>query len=113
MRPPSPRSLVLDLLSSLRGGSMPVGALVAAAALFGIPENGLRVAVTRLLAAGALLRDERGRYRLGPAAAALDERVVAWRRLEERASRWSGAWLAVRREGLPRGRGQAAAAAAR
>src|SRR5512134_218343 len=92
---------------------MPVGALVAAGLLFGIPENGMRVAVTRLLAAGELLRDERGRYRLGPAAAPLSERVVAWRRIEERLRRWDGGWIAVHRQGLPRGRGEAAARAAR
>lgn len=113
MPPPSPRSLALDLISTLRGESMPVGALVAAGALFGIQENGMRVALTRLLAAGALARDERGRYRLGPAAEALNERVVAWRSLEDRVCRWEGRWLAVHCAGLPRGRGAAAKRAAR
>jgi phenylacetic acid degradation operon negative regulatory protein len=110
---PSPRSLVLDLVSTLRGDSMPVGALVAAGALFGIPENGVRVAIARLFAGGALARDERGRYRLGPAVAALGERVVAWRRLEERVGRWEGGWVAVHAAALPRGRSSAAARAAR
>ena len=113
MPPPSPRSLALDLLSTLRGESMPVGALVAAGALFGIPENGMRVALTRLLAAGAIARDERGRYRLGPAAAPLNERVVSWRNLEERVRRWEGGWVAVHCADVPRGRGKAAAQAAR
>jgi phenylacetic acid degradation operon negative regulatory protein len=84
---------------------MPVGALVAAAALLGIPENSTRVAVTRLLASGALVRDERGRYRLGPAAAPVDARVAGWRQLEERVVRWEGGWLAVQRAGLARGAG--------
>jgi phenylacetic acid degradation operon negative regulatory protein len=110
---PSPRSLALDLISTLRGESMPVGALVAAGALFGVPENGMRVALTRLLGAGAIARDERGRYRLGPAAAALNERVVSWRSLEDRVRRWEGGWVAVHCAGLPRGRGAAAARAAR
>src|SRR5262245_34966878 len=113
MRPPSPRSLILDLLSTLRGESMPVGALVAAGALFGIPDNGMRVALTRLRAAEAVVRDERGRYRLGPSAAALDARVVSWRRLEERMRRWEGGWVGVSLGGLPRGRGLAFAAAER
>jgi phenylacetic acid degradation operon negative regulatory protein len=102
---PSPRSLALDLISTLRGESMPVGALVAAAALFGIPENGMRVAVARMLAAGELARDERGRYRLGPAAAPLGERVLSWRHLEERTCRWEGGWIAVQRAGRARGPG--------
>jgi len=110
---PSPRSLILDLLSTLRGESMPVGALVAAGALFAIPGNGLRVALTRLLASEAVVRDERGRYRLGPSAAALNERVVSWRRLEERVRRWEGGWIGVHLGGLARGRGGTAAAAER
>jgi phenylacetic acid degradation operon negative regulatory protein len=104
--PPSPRSLALDLFSTLRGESMPVGALVAAAGLFEIPENAMRVAVTRMLAAGELARDERGRYRLGPSAAALNEHVTSWRGLEEKLCRWEGGWVAVQRTGLARGRGE-------
>jgi phenylacetic acid degradation operon negative regulatory protein len=110
---PTPRSLILDLLSTLRGESMPVGALVAAGALFGIPENGLRVALTRLLARALVVRDERGRYRLGPGAAALNQRVVSWRRLEERMRRWEGGWVGVALGGRARGRGSALAAAER
>ena len=113
MPTPSPRSLALDLLSTLRGESMPVGALVAAGTLFGIPENGMRVAVTRLLAANELVRDERGRYRIGPAAAPLNERVVSWRRIEERLRRWDGGWVAVHCSGLPRTRSEDAARSVR
>ncbi len=68
----------------------------------GFAENGMRVAVTRLLGAGELARDERGRYRLGPAAVPLNERIVSWRSLEERLCRWAGGWIAVHRAGLPR-----------
>ena len=66
---PTGKSLTLDLLSTLRGGSMPIAALVAAGEVFGLGEGSIRVAVTRLLAAGQIERDERGRYRLGPAVA--------------------------------------------
>jgi len=94
MRRPTPRSLALDLLSSLRGGSMPVAALVEAAALFGIEANAQRVAVARLLAAGQIARDQRGCYRLGAAAAPVDRRVLAWRRAEDATVRWQGGfWL--------------------
>jgi len=110
---PSPRSLILDLLSTLRGESMPVGALVSAGALFGIADNGMRVALTRLLSRGLVIRDERGRYRLGPKATALNERVVSWRRLEERMRRWEGGWIGVHLGGLTRGRGLAFASAER
>jgi phenylacetic acid degradation operon negative regulatory protein len=91
----SSRSLILDLLSTLRRGSMPVRALVEAAALFGIAEGSVRVALTRLLREGLVERDERGSYRLGAGAQAVSERVAGWRRLAERVRAWDGAWLAV------------------
>lgn len=89
------KSLILDLLSTLRGGSMPVKALVGAAALFGVRENGLRVALARLYAARLVERDERGRYRLGPGTLAVSRRVASWRRIDERLRPWDGGWAAV------------------
>jgi phenylacetic acid degradation operon negative regulatory protein len=113
--PPSAKSLSLDLLSTLAGGTMPVGALVEAAALFGIQENALRVALARLLAAGQVERDDRGRYRLGAQAAPIDRRVTSWRRAGERTRPWDEGWLGVHTAGLgprrperPLGRGRRA-----
>ncbi|MEB2344024.1 MAG: PaaX family transcriptional regulator [Deltaproteobacteria bacterium] len=91
----SARSLILDLLSTLRRGSMPVRALVEAGALFGLAEGSVRVALTRLLAEGLVERDERGSYRLGAGARAVSERVTGWRRLDERLRVWNGSWLVV------------------
>jgi phenylacetic acid degradation operon negative regulatory protein len=101
MRQPSAKSLTLDLLSSLRGASMPVSALVGAARLFRIDENALRVAIARLLASGQIARDERGQYRLGEAAHAIDRRVLGWRAAELRITKWSGGWWLVRAGTLP------------
>jgi phenylacetic acid degradation operon negative regulatory protein len=101
VRRPTAKSLTLDLLSSLRGGSLPVAALVAAAGLFGIEENALRVAITRLVAGGRIARDERGRYRLGAAAEAVDRHVLRARRAEERTLRWPGGWWLVHAGALP------------
>lgn len=101
MRRPTAKSLTLDLLSSLRGGAMPVAALVSAAGLFGIDENALRVAIARLLSAGQIARDERGQYRLGEAAHAIDRRVLGWRSAEQRSTRWSGGWWLVKSGTLP------------
>jgi phenylacetic acid degradation operon negative regulatory protein len=98
---PTAKSLALDLLSTLAGGTMPVSALVQAAELFGIAENSVRVALARLLAAGQIERDERGRYRLGAQAAPIDRRVTSWRRLGERIRSWDEGWLAVHSAGLP------------
>ena len=91
----SPKSFVLDLLSTLKHGTMPVGALVEAGELFGIPGNTLRVALARLLAAGQVGRDERGRYRLAEGAAPVAKHVTSWRDLERRTRAWDGGWIAV------------------
>lgn len=93
---PGARTLILDLLSTLRRGSMPVGALVEAGALFGLEGNAVRVALSRLGASGHVVRDERGRYRLGPSAAAVERRVRSWRELDRATRPWvEGTWLAV------------------
>jgi phenylacetic acid degradation operon negative regulatory protein len=99
---PTAKSVILDLLSTLGGRAMPVRALVAAASLFGIGENPLRVALARLLAAGTIERDERGAYRLGERARGIQRQVRSWRRLEERVRSWSGDWIAVHTAGLSR-----------
>jgi len=80
---------------------MPVSALVAAAKLFRIDENALRVAIARLLASGQIARDERGQYRLGEAAHAIDQRVLGWRAAELRIAKWSGGWWLVHAGALP------------
>lgn len=109
---PAARSLILDLLSTLRRGSaMPVGALVEAGALFGLSENNVRVTLTRLLADGRVARDERGHYRLGDAARPVGAHVRGWRHRDRRTRRWNGGWLAVHAgpAGRPAQRGRARA----
>lgn len=97
------RSLILDLLSTLRRGSMPVRALVGAGTLLGIEENNVRVSLARLYASGRVERDERGRYRLGPAVAAIGGQLRGWRDLARRTRPWSGAWVAEHQPRLGRG----------
>ncbi len=92
---PTPKSLVLDLLSTLGRGSAPVRALVASGRLFGIAENSLRVALARLLAVGLVDRDARGQYRLGPGAAGVARQIHSWRDVEGRLRPWGGAWVAA------------------
>ncbi|MGH7821619.1 MAG: PaaX family transcriptional regulator [Candidatus Binatia bacterium] len=95
---PSPKSFVLDLLTTIRRGTMPVGALIEAAALFGISGNNLRVALARLLAAGQVTRDERGRYRLRPEASPVSRRLGAWRHPEREVRPWDGGWISAHLE---------------
>lgn len=90
-----PKSLILDLLSSLKGGSMPVRALIATGEIFGLPENSVRVALARLVASGLVEHDERAHYRLGPRALGVQAHVASWRSIEDRIIDWNGEWLAV------------------
>jgi phenylacetic acid degradation operon negative regulatory protein len=99
---PTAKSVVLDLLSTLPRGSMPVGTLVAAGALFGLAENAIRVTLTRLLASGLVERDERGQYRLGARAGAVSRQVASWKRLGDRMRAWDGGWIAVHTSALGR-----------
>jgi phenylacetic acid degradation operon negative regulatory protein len=103
---PSARSFVLDLLSTLRRGAMPVRALVEAGELFGIAAGSVRVALCRCLAEGLVERDERGAYRLGGRAEPVRRRVAAWRELRSLLRPWSGAWIAVFEAGAPTRAGQ-------
>jgi phenylacetic acid degradation operon negative regulatory protein len=99
---PNPRRLILDLLSTLPRASMPVRSLVEAGELFGLSGNGVRVALARLLAAGMVERDERGQYRLGAAAGAVNALVTSWRSLERRVRAWDGGWIGAHTAGPPR-----------
>lgn len=74
---------------------MPVRALVEAGEIFGFAGNSVRVALARLLAQGRVGRDERGRYRQGPAVASALEAIRSWRHLESRTRRWTRGWIAV------------------
>lgn len=92
---PAAKSFSLDLLSTLPRGTMPVGALVEGAALFGIGGNAVRVALTRLRAAGLVVRDARGRYRLGAGARPVAQRTTRWRTVEDPLEDWDGSWVAT------------------
>src|SRR5207253_2138770 len=74
---------------------MPVRALVAAGALFDLDDNNVRVALARLLAAGLIERDERGRYRAGERAGAIGRRIGRWRHVEDGLRPWNGGGIGV------------------
>jgi phenylacetic acid degradation operon negative regulatory protein len=109
---PTAKSVILDLLSTVKGRALPVRALIGAGELFGIRDNALRVALARLRAAGLVTSDEPGLYRLGARAEAVNRLAASWRAAERgvRAG-WSGDWLAVATAGLPRSRQLAGARA--
>ncbi len=104
--PPTAKSLILDLASTADGEPMPAQGLVQVAAVFGISENNVRVALARLLARGLLERNERGRYSLARSASAVQRHVGSWTDAETRRVEWRGGWVAVSMP-QPKGRGAA------
>lgn len=100
----SAKSLAIDLLSTMPPRyPVAVGALVRGAAVLGIGENSMRVALARLRARGLVESDERGLYRLSSFAEPVNRRVRSWRSIEQSVSQWAGSWLALEMSGLPRG----------
>lgn len=92
------RHLVLNLLLGAEAqGESALGAreLIGAAALFGMPENAIRVALARALAAGLLASPRRGVYSIGALGRPLADDVGRWRSLPGQLVEWSGGWLAV------------------
>ncbi len=92
LRPLSARSVVLSLLLGARPAEMSAAALVRAGELFDVPETTLRAAVSRMVAAGDLVRDG-GTY-------GLSERLLDRQRRQDAALRideddWSGTWEQV------------------
>jgi len=81
---------------------MPVAGLVAAAQLFAISENNLRVTLVRLRAARMIEQDDRGRYRLARGAAPIGKHVIAWRDVEGQVRAWDGGWIGVHTAALRR-----------
>jgi len=97
-----PRHLILKLVLGADDETLSARAAIACCALFGIQENSVRVALNRLAADGLVESLERGRYRLGPQAAALAGEVRTWRAAEARARAWHGGYVAVHVGGLGR-----------
>ena len=93
-----PRSLVLSLIlgAEARGdAALGVRELIAACALFELPENNVRVALARAVAAGQLATPRRGAYALSAQSRPLADEVGRWRSLEDQIVEWRGDWLAV------------------
>lgn len=58
------RHLITDLLLASEGQPVSIKQMILAAKLFGLSENGIRVAVTRLSSEGVIVAVERGVYQL-------------------------------------------------
>ena len=92
LRPLTARSAVLSLLLGAHPPALPVRDLVRAAEYFGIAEPTLRVALTRMVAAGDLLRTN-ATYRLSARLLERQHRQDA--SVHPRTRAWRGAWEIV------------------
>jgi len=101
-KPPTPKSLILNLLLACNGAPLSASDAVTSASLFGIRENSVRVALVRLAASGLLQSSGRGAYQLGQEAATLAGDLSRWRGAEQRVCDWTGGWLMVSTAGLGR-----------
>lgn len=94
----NPRALILRLVLGAEGhgdAALGVRELLSACALFGLPENSVRVALARAVAAGLLVTPRRAVYVLGPAARPLADEVGRWRGMAQQLVAWNGDWIAV------------------
>lgn len=93
LKPVTTRSALLTLLLGAELPSLTTRELIAAASVVGFAEPAVRVALSRMTAAGDVVRDEDGRY-------LLSERLLERQRRQEQATRprvreWTGAWELV------------------
>ena len=93
LKPVSTRSALLTLLLGAEVPALTTRELIAAASVVGFAEPTVRVALSRMTAAGDVNRDDDGRYRLS-------ERLAERQRRQERATHprrqdWDGTWHLV------------------
>jgi phenylacetic acid degradation operon negative regulatory protein len=93
--PINPRQIILKLLLAYAGKPLTAREAINGAAILGLRENSVRVALVRLAAEGLVEAAGRGSYRLGPKAVVFAAEIAAWRTLEERVTEWDGSWIAV------------------
>lgn len=93
--PISAGDLVLDLLEALDTENLSSATLCRAAELFGIREQSVRVALTRLSNQGKIKNPERGIYALESSQNSLLEEVQGWLEKEQKTVAWQRDWIAV------------------
>ena len=91
--PLTARSVLASALLGENPPELPVAHLVHLAGLFGISDNRARVALSRMVAAGEIITDGSGRYRLAGHLLERQGRQIDSRRGDTR--RWDGRWRLV------------------
>ncbi len=99
---PTPKRLILSLLSAPSLETIEVGHLVQWGQLFGIEASATRVAVGRLVKQGFITAVERGTYTIGPQGSLIARTASHWSQLEDRVGTWAGGWIVVHTSHLGR-----------
>lgn len=99
---PTPKRLILSLLSTPTLETIEVGQLVQWGRLFGIDASATRVAVGRLARQGFIAAIERGTYIIGPQGSLMAQTASHWAEVESRIGPWSGGWIVVHTSHLGR-----------
>ena len=99
---PTPKRLILSLLSAPSLETIKVGHLVKWGQLFGIEASATRVAVGRLAKQQLITAVGRGIYTIGPQGSLIAQTASHWAEVETRIGPWSGSWIVVHTSHLGR-----------
>ena len=99
---PTPKRLILSLLSAPDMETVSVGHLIEWGQAFGIDGAATRVAVGRLARQGLIEPVERGVYTIGPRGSLMAQTASHWAQAEERIGPWDGGWIVVHTSHLGR-----------
>ena len=99
---PTPKRLILSLLSAPSLETVEVGHLVKWGQLFGIEAPATRVAVGRLAKQGFITAVGRGTYTIGPQGSLMAQTASHWAEVETRIGPWTGSWIVVHTSHLGR-----------
>ncbi|WP_296245561.1 MULTISPECIES: PaaX family transcriptional regulator [unclassified Psychrobacter] len=102
MNNPSPRLLLLRLLTVADNHILNISEAILAGSVFGITENSIRVTMARLTQAELAEAIAPATYRLGPKAQKLGDDVALWHTSDRKTIESDGSWIAVATSGLPR-----------
>lgn len=93
--PPTPKRLILSLLSAPALETVEISKLLAWGELFGIDQAAMRVATGRLVRQGLLQSPRRGVYAIGPEGELIATTARSWLHAERRLAAWRGDWILV------------------
>jgi len=92
----TPKTIILDVLRLTRGGYCQSAKLIAVGELFDFKASTMRVALTRLLAAGKIEADGSSGYRMNPNTDLLSDYIEQWKLGDLRRGEWQkDNWLMV------------------